>query len=239
MGDETDKLQKLEGEVVPAASVSDWADYPERVKRQAANYYASGKYTDEAIGRAVGAPPEVVKRWRADNEPDGVDWENLRLVHESGAWLLTPKAANMTAADTAQSIMTIQGQLLAACQEALTTGVLVDERGQPVPHLWDQETGEKVPINTLARFKSFDEVGKVLRLGITAENLRDTAEERRSMEAKLMEQAGAAFKELYDAVDLTPAQEDRWRETLQGLQNEGKLPEGALLEVRFRDGENS
>lgn len=233
----SDEKKPVDGDVEPPESKRDWAEYPDRVKRQAANYYASGQYpNDEAIGRAVGAPAMLIRRWRDQNEPDGVRWNDLREVRESGKWALMPDEAAMSPAETASNIMRLQSILLSKCLEALQTGTLVDERGEPVPHLYDEKDGHKVPINTLARFKDIGEVGKITRLLVTIENLRDTAEERRLMESKLMAQATEAFSELFAAVGLTDAQKQRWKEKLQALQNQGRLPEGALLEVQFREG---
>jgi hypothetical protein len=227
----------LEGEVDPETQTGhdDWAEFPDKVKRQAANYFASGKYpNDEAIGKAVGAPPMLIRKWRERAEPDGVNWHEMRKARESGHWAVMPQAVAMSPADTADNLMALQGQLLSTCLEALATPDLVDERGEPVPHLYDEKTGKKVPINSLVRPKSHKDIAQIAGVLLRIENLRDTAEERRMMETTFLARMSEALEELFSVVRLTDAQKDRWRDKLQQLQNQGRLPEGALLEVKFK-----
>lgn len=215
----------------------DWPDYPDSVKRQACLYYMSGDYQDdEAIGRAVGAPALLIARWRAEGEPGGTDWHALRKARESGEWYVTPASARFNAAETADGIMHLQGMMLEIVTQALEFRGLVDEHGDPVDFLWDAETGKKVPINAMSRPKSLKEVSDLTKVMLDIEKLRDTAEERRLMVSRFIADMETVFSELVQAIGITDEQKDRFRATVERLQNQGRLPEGALLEVQFRGG---
>ena len=214
-----------------------WEDFPDSVKRQACLYYISGHYPDdEAIGRAVGAPALLIARWRAEGEPGGSDWHQLRKMRESGEWYIAPASTRFDAAQSAEGIMQMGALLLDICDQALRMNTLVNDLGEPVEYLWEAETGKKVPINALSRPKDLKEIATVISLLLRIEGMRDTAEERRMMQARFLSDMQTAFGELVQAIGITEAQQDAFRDAVQRLQNQGRLPEGTMLEVQFKGG---
>ncbi len=213
------------------ASLQRWAEYPDSVKGRACSYYVSGMYPDdETIGRAVGAPGELVRLWRERQEPDEQDWDALRRAHDTGQWAVIRVMGEQTGVEARGDLLRMHRLLLTMCWDALTVGTLLDDQGEPVDYLTEEETGRKVPINAAIRPRNVTEITKIVQMGVALERLRDEGEEARLREVQFFKQAGEALGLLLRELGLTAEQAKRLPEIVKLMQARGQLPEGVLTQ---------
>jgi len=112
--------------------------YPNAIIAFVRAMWASGEFeTDSDLAEKLGLPPEqgrvLIYRWRRDNKPDGIPWQQFKDEADAGRRAMLASVIGEKQADIAERQLGIAQFLESRALSFLTGKILYDENGNPVP----------------------------------------------------------------------------------------------------------
>jgi len=233
---EVERVEPSEGEVVAvvraegeqdgqrlAPQEPKFDDYPEETKLRAQIYFTAGAYPSlSQIAEALGVSAAAVRYWKERKEPNGCDWDEQRDAFAQQQWYILSDAAHESGAEEAARLVVFGRMLREAAMEALTVGTLYDAEGNPVEFLYNSQQ-KKVLVGGI-KPKSATELSHLVTAITKLTDMRDREVELREEKERLFVEVMSVLHEIIHAVELTPAQQERYRQKVEGLKVEGRLP---------------